>query len=431
MTSLIDRDKWRVWHPYTQTGFGIDPLPVVEASGSSLILEDGRRIIDGISSWWCCLHGHGEPRLVQAASEQFAKLDHVLFAGVTHEPAVRLAERLVEVVPHDFSRVFYSDNGSTAVEVAIKLAVQMFRNRGEHRRKVVALEGAYHGDTFGAMSVGARSVFTAAFEELLFSVEYVSPRGGDEDFARCEELSRGGEVACFIFEPGIQGAGGMNIVAPDVLDRYCSIFQSSGSLCVADEVMTGFGRTGNLFASSEMRVPPDLVCLSKGITSGTLPLAATLCREDVFREFTSNDHSRTFFHGHTFTANPIACAVALKSLEILESSEGRERREFLNRSHRDFLSRIEGRPRVANARVKGTILAFDVIHEGVAGYTSGLAQKAREFFLARGVLLRPLGDVVYFMPPYCVTPGELKVVYDALEEFVDSDLRDLSVRDAE
>ena len=407
MSSLLERDKVCVWHPYTQTGFGVDPLPVIGAAGSALILEDGRRVIDGISSWWCCLHGHGDARLAKAASEQFLTIDHVLFAGVTHEPAVRLAERLIEVVPHNFSRVFYSDNGSTAVEVALKLAVQMWRNRGARRHKIVALEGAYHGDTFGAMAVGARSIFSAAFDELLFSVEYLSPNGGDGDFARCEELAREGAVSCFIFEPGVQGAGGMNLVDPQVLDRYCSILKSGGALCVADEVMTGFGRTGSLFATSELTVPPDLVCLSKGITSGTLPLAVTLCREELFNEFTSSDHSRTFFHGHTFTANPIACAVAIRSLEILQGEECGERRQVINRSHREFLSRLKDYPSVVNPRVKGTIPAFDIKQEGGSGYTSTLAQRAREFFLARGVLLRPLGNVVYFMPPYCITDSEL------------------------
>ena len=418
MKSLVERDTDRVWHPYTQAGFGQVPLPVSSARGSALLLEDGRRILDGISSWWCCLHGHGEARLAKAAAAQFEKLDHVLFAGVTHEPAVRLAERLCEVVPHNFDRVFYSDNGSTAIEVALKLSVQLARNRGARKTTIVALEGGYHGDTFGAMAVGARSIFSAPFDELLFSVEYLSIDGTLADIERCEALCKKGDVACFIFEPLVQGAGGMRFVDANVLDRYCKIFQRHGSLCIADEVMTGFGRTGALFATSEMSVAPDLICLSKGITSGTLPLAVTLCRDSLYREFISNDHSRTFFHGHTFTANPIACAVALTSLEITLSDECVAQRKRIEQAHTLCAERVLGHPRVRNPRVKGTILALDLVSDGLKGYRSGIAQQAREFFIERGVLLRPLGDVLYFMPPYCFSDDELSRVHVAIEEFV-------------
>lgn len=419
MSSLIKRDRQVVWHPYTQAGFGIDPLPVVRAEGSRLILEDGREILDGISSWWCCLHGHGHPVLSRAANEQFQRLDHVLFAGVTHEPAVQLAERLCSVVPHRFQRVFYSDNGSTAVEVAIKLAVQTWLNRGERRPRIVALEGAYHGDTFGAMAAGARSVFSAPFEDLLFSVERLSIDGTDEDLSRCEALCAAGDVSCFIFEPLVQGAGGMRFVAPEVLDAYCERFKAAGVFCIADEVMTGFGRTGALFASSELRIAPDLVCLSKGITSGTLPLAVTMCREDLYQEFISPDHSRTFFHGHTFTANPIACAVALASLDLTLSDESRRARDRIAEGHArcvDALWECEG---VRDARCLGTILACDVVTD-TGGYTSMMAHDIREFFLEQGVLLRPLGNVIYFMPPYSFTEDELTQVYTAIEELCSS-----------
>jgi adenosylmethionine-8-amino-7-oxononanoate aminotransferase len=418
MKSLVERDTDRVWHPYTQAGFGQVPLPVSSARGSALLLEDGRRILDGISSWWCCLHGHGEARLAKAATAQFEKLDHVLFAGVTHEPAVRLAERLCEVVPHNFDRVFYSDNGSTAIEVALKLSVQLARNRGARKTTIVALEGGYHGDTFGAMAVGARSIFSAPFDELLFSVEYLSIDGTLADIEQCEALCKKGDVACFIYEPLVQGAGGMRFVDAKVLDRYCEIFQRHGALCIADEVMTGFGRTGALFATSEMSVAPDLICLSKGITSGTLPLAVTLCRDSLYREFISTDHSRTFFHGHTYTANPIACAVALTSLEITLSDECLAQRLRIERSHSECARRLVGHPRVHLPRVKGTILALDLISDGMKGYRSGIAQQAREFFIERGVLLRPLGDVLYFMPPYCFSDDELSRVHVAIEEFV-------------
>lgn len=418
MTSLVARDKGVVWHPYTQSGFAIDPLPVVSARGSALTLEDGRRILDGISSWWCCLHGHAHPNLIRAATEQFERLDHVIFAGVTHEPAVRLAERLCEVVPHGFQRVFYSDNGSTAVEVAIKLAVQRARHRGERRVRFLALEGAYHGDTFGAMAVGARSIFSAPFDEMLFSVEYLSLEGNERDMERAEAACRSGEVAGLIVEPLVQGAGGMRIYDAGVIDRYACLVQRYGGVCIVDEVMTGFGRTGDLFAIGEMKVAPDIICLSKGLTSGTLPLAVTMCREDLFAEFISSDHSRTFFHGHTYTANPIACAVALASLDLTTSDECRVARERIASSHEAFVARLRTMEGVENPRAKGTIVACDLRTEEVSGYVNRAAQQAREFFIERGVLLRPLGNVLYVMPPYCVSGGELALIYDAIFEFV-------------
>jgi adenosylmethionine-8-amino-7-oxononanoate aminotransferase len=418
MIPLVSRDKRVVWHPYTQSGFAADPLPVVSAQGSFLTLEDGRRILDGISSWWCCLHGHGHPALVRAATEQFERLDHVIFAGVTHEPAVRLAERLCEVVPHRFQRVFYSDNGSTAIEVGIKLAVQRARHRGERRVKFLALEGAYHGDTFGAMAVGARSIFSAPFDEMLFSVEYLSLEGNEGDMERAELACRGGDVAGFIFEPLVQGAGGMRMYGADVLDRYAALVRRYGGLIIADEVMTGFGRTGELFAIGEMTVAPDIICLSKGLTSGTIPLAVTMCREDLFAEFISDDHSRTFFHGHTYTANPIACAVALASLDLTTSEACRAARARISSAHEVFAERLRGISGVEAVRIKGTILACNVVTGEAGGYLNRAAQHARDFFIDRGVLLRPLGDVLYCMPPFCVSDDELAMVYDGVSEFV-------------
>lgn len=418
MTSLVARDGHVVWHPYTQAGFGIEPLPVVSARGSTLTLEDGREILDGISSWWCCLHGHAHPALVRAATEQFKTLDHVIFAGVTHESAVRLAERLCEVVPHGFERVFYSDNGSTAVEVAIKMAVQRARHRGERRIRFLALEGGYHGDTFGAMAVGARSIFSEPFDEMLFSVEFLSLEGSDLDIERVESACRGGEVAAFIFEPLVQGAGGMRMYEAAVVDRYCEVVRRHGGLCIADEVMTGFGRTGELFASGEMRVAPDIICLSKGITSGTLPLAVTMCRNELFEEFISDDHARTFFHGHTYTANPIACAVALASLQLTTGAECRAARERISASHRSFVEALRGVQGVESPRARGTIVACDIRTGEPGGYQNRAAQRAMAFFIERGVLLRPLGDVLYLMPPYCFSEAELRQSYDAMIEFV-------------
>jgi adenosylmethionine-8-amino-7-oxononanoate aminotransferase len=325
---------------------------------------------------------------------------------------------LCEVVPHGFQRVFYSDNGSTAIEVAIKLAVQRARHRGERRVKFLALEGAYHGDTFGAMAVGARSIFSAPFDEMLFSVEFLSIRGDDRDMERAELACRGGDVAGFIFEPLVQGAGGMRMYGADVLDRYAALVRHHGGVVIADEVMTGFGRTGELFASGEMEIPPDIICLSKGLTSGTLPLAVTMCREELFGEFISNDHSRTFFHGHTYTANPIACAVALASLDLTVSDQCRTARARISAAHEAFAARLHKMGCVDDPRAKGTIVACNLRTSEAGGYLNTAAQRAREFFIERGVLLRPLGDVLYCMPPYCVSDGELAAIYDAVSEFV-------------
>lgn len=418
MSSLVTRDKAVIWHPYTQPGFGLEPLPVIAAAGSYLKLEDGSEILDAISSWWCCLHGHGHPALKRAVTEQFEKLDHVIFAGVTHEPGVQLAERLCQVVPHAFQRVFFSDNGSTAIEVALKIAVQRARNRGEHRVKFLALEGGYHGDTFGAMAVGGRSIFSAPFDEMLLSVEYLSIAGSARDLERAEAACRNGDVAAFIFEPLVQGAGGMRMYDAALLDRYCALVQKYGVLCVADEVMTGFGRTGELFASAEMNVSPDIICLSKGLTSGTLPLAVTMCRDDVYQDFISDDHSRTFFHGHTYTANPLACAVALASLELTTSVECVEARQRIASSHQAFISRLGALNEVDAPRMKGTIAAFDLRTKEGAGYKNTMAQKAKELAIRTGALIRPLGNVVYCMPPYCFSETELSMTYDAMLEFV-------------
>lgn len=418
MSNLVIRDKARVWHPYTQTGFGVDPLPVVSAHGSYLTLDNGTRILDGISSWWCCLHGHGHSYLHDALSRQFATLDHIMFGGMTHEPAVRLAEEICKVAPHGFERVFFSDNGSTAVEIAIKMAVQVWRNRGEKRKTIIALDGGYHGDTFGAMAVGARSIFSEPFEELLFNVERLPTDDPSLGLERAEAICRRGDAACFIFEPLVQGVGGMRVYEPGVLDAYLAVMKRYGVLGIADEVMTGFGRTGPLFASESLSEAPDILCLSKGITSGTLPLAVTLCKDDLFDEFTSFDHSKTFFHGHTYTANPIACAVALASLQLLVGEESVSARARISDSHKEFVRSLERLEGIHNPRSQGTILAFDMAGDGERGYGNGMAQKARDYFIGRGVLLRPLGSVVYAMPPYCFTESEIGRIYDAMVSFI-------------
>jgi adenosylmethionine-8-amino-7-oxononanoate aminotransferase len=417
LNDLLARDRAAVWHPFTQSGMEQDMLDISRAKGASLFLTSGEELLDGISSWWCNIHGHGHPALVQAATRQFETLDHVLFAGCTHEPAVQLAERILEITPGELSKVFYSDNGSTAVEVALKMAVQWWFNRGERRSTILALEDSYHGDTFGAMAAGARGLFTKPFDPMLFEVKHISTQCSQADLDLVEELCRTKQLAAFIFEPLVQGAGGMRMYSPEVLNRYTEICKQYGVLCIADEVMTGFGRTGPLFASSTLSAPPDIVCLSKGLTNGSVPLAITACTEAVFQGFISADHSRTFFHGHTYTGNPIAAAIALASLELSVSDDCTEARNRIHKAHIACANRLRSVPGVTSVRATGTILAFDVSESGNRGYVSSIRDRALKFFRNKAVLLRPLGNVVYCMPPYCITEAELARIHESIIEF--------------
>lgn len=432
--NLVARDRRVVWHPYTQMQTSPPPLPIVRGEGVYLYTADGRRLLDAFSSWWVNVHGHAHPRLNEALARQAARLEHVVFAGCTHEPAVDLAERLVRLVPPGLTRVFYSDNGSTAVEVALKLAVQYWRNRGaEQRRRVVALHHAYHGDTVGAMSASEDSLFTRPFTPLLFEVDrahapycYRCPLGltrpscgvaclGEVAPASPATLgavldSCGDTVAAVMVEPMLQGAGGMIVWPTEFLAGVRRLCDRHGVLMIADEVLTGFGRTGRMFACEHAGVTPDLICLSKGLTAGYLPLGATVVSEPVYEAFLSEDRSRTFFHGHSFTANPLACAVAVESLRLFEEDQVLERVRALERWLNDGLRPLAALPRVGDVRVLGGVgiveLAPDAVSAGGGGYLGALGPRVAEALLARGVLLRPLGDVVYLMPPYVITEAE-------------------------
>lgn len=408
MTDLARRDARVAWHPYTQHGLENEFLPVVGARGSRLELSDGRSLIDAISSWWTCLHGHGHPRLVEALRSQAERLDHVLFAGATHEPAVRLAERLVELAPPGLARVFYSDDGSTAVEVALKIALQSARNRGERERRVfIALEGAYHGDTFGAMAVGEREPFFVAFDELLFAVEHVPVDAAAVDAA----LRRlGGRAAGVIVEPLVQGAAGMRMHSAEFLRGVRRACDAAHVPLIADEVFTGFGRTGALFACAKAGVAPDLMCVAKGLTGGMLPLAATLASESLFGDFRSHERSHALFHGHSFTANPIGCAVALASLELALETDVPRRLDALGAS-------IERRLRAPHVRRTGGIVAFEL--PGDASYGSDRSRALRRRALELGVLLRPLGSVVYAVPPASTTDEDCERIADAMNALME------------
>ena len=410
--SLIDRDKAVVWHPYTQMKTAAPPLAIVRGQGVYLYTEDGRQLLDGISSWWVNIHGHSHPRLNQAIADQAKTLEHVIFAGATHEPAVELAERLVGILPAGLAKIFYSDNGSTAVEVAIKMAVQYWQNAGRpDRRGIVALHHAYHGDTIGAMSVSEASVFTQPFAPLLFPVDRVHPPDLESHLN-----AHGERIAAVIVEPMLQGASGMIMWPAELLARIREACYRHGVLLIADEVLTGFGRTGRLFACEHAAVSPDICCLSKAITGGYLPLAATAATNAIYDAFLSDDRSRTFFHGHSFTANPLACAVALASLDLIEESRALERVGRLERQLRDGLSPLASLPNVLDVRVLGGVGVVELKSDG--GYLDRLGPHLYSAFLERGVLLRPLGNVVYFMPPYVITDAEVDWVIGCISDVV-------------
>ena len=398
------------------------PIPIVRGEGTVLYDADGREYLDMIASWWVNLHGHAHPHIARRVSEQLKTLEHVIFAGFTHEPAVRLAERLLAVLPTDQAKVFYSDNGSTAVEVALKMAFQYWHNLEKPRRKVVALEGAYHGDTFGAMAVSGRSAFTEPFMPFLFDVEYLPvPVPGQEDVAlrRAEELFTD-DVAAFIFEPLVQGAGGMVMYEPDALDKLIQLARRNNTLIIADEVMTGFGRTGKLFASDYLTQKPDLMCLSKGLTGGTMALGVTSCTQAIYDAFLSDSPYKTLFHGHSYTANPLACTAGLASLDLTLSSDTTANLERIASQHAGFAQRLRQLTTVENVRQRGTLLAFDLKNSGETSYFNVIRDQAYNFLLERGVLMRPLGNVLYLMPPYCTTNTQLQYTYRQVEEFLGS-----------
>jgi len=419
-SDLLARDARCLWHPFTQHGVEPAPLPVVGALDATLLLEDGSEILDAISSWWACLHGHGQSRLIEAAKEQARVLDHVLFAGATHEPAVQLAERLIEHAPPGLSRVFYSDDGSTAVEVALKMVYQAWVHAGQKQRAwFVAFDGGYHGDTFGAMSVGDPDPFFAAFKPLMFQVKRVPTEAAALEAALVE---LGTSAAGVILEPLLQAAGGMRMQSPGFLKRVRELCSQNGVPLIADEVMTGFGRTGALFACARAGVTPDLMCLAKGLTGGFFPLAATLTTERYFQTFLSQDRARAFFHGHTFTAHPVGCAVALESLEMCIEDHVPARLERIGARIEHALRNIARESdKVSNLRRIGGVVALDLaLPPGhPPAYLADRTLALRQESTRRGVLLRPLGNVLYAMPPACTTQDECDRIAQVMLEMIE------------
>jgi adenosylmethionine-8-amino-7-oxononanoate aminotransferase len=421
----------RVWHPFTQEALDPAPLRISKAEGVYIYTADGRRFLDAISSWWVNLHGHCHPTIMSAIAGQTAKIDHVLLAGFTHDGVEDLSQRLRTILPRELEHIFFSDDGSTAVEVALKLAAQYWRNVGRAKKQsVVALEHAYHGDTAGAMSVSADSLFNDPFRNFRFPVHrvhsaycYRCPVGKKR--ATCnidcvEQLAqlleeKSAEIAAVIVEPLLQGAGGMIVHPVEFLQRVRNLCTQHNVLLIADEVLTGFGRCGKMFACELAGVAPDLMCLSKGITGGVLPMGATVCTDQIHSAFVSDDRSRAFYHGHSYTGNSFATAAAIASLQIFEREPVFERIDAIAKIHSERLAAIANHPAVGGVRSIGTVAAVELRADD-PGYSSRLRPKLYNFFLDAGILLRPLGNIIYVLPPYCITAEELHFVHDRIAE---------------
>lgn len=420
--NLIDRDHQVVWHPYTQMQVTAMNIAIVKGEGALLFDDTGKTYIDAISSWWVNLHGHSHPYIAEKVLQQLQVLEHVIFAGFTHEPAVKLAECLLQLLPRNQSRIFYSDNGSTATEVAVKMALQYWRNKGLYKSTIIAFEHGYHGDTFGAMSVSARTEFTKPFTDFLFKVVHIPyPERGMENISMQQLQQRIAEekdnIAAFIFEPLVLGAGGMLMYEASLLNDLISLCKCHSIITIADEVMTGFGRTGKYFASGYLTRQPDIICLSKGITGGAMPLGATSCSEEIYSAFLTDDADKTFYHGHSYTANPLACAAALASYELLIQASCQENIQRIAKRHLHFISSNQQHPVLKNLRCIGTILAMDIATAEQTTYFNSVRNLLYYYFLEKGIILRPLGNTIYVMPPYCITDLQLSIIYNAIESF--------------
>ena len=427
MKNIIAQDRQHVWHPFTQEATAPDPIPILSASGATLHGADGREYLDLISSWWLTTHGHAHPVIAGAIAKQAHKLTQVIFAGFTHEPAVDLASALVAKLPHGLTRVFFSDNGSTAVEVALKMARQYYLNCGEERQRFLAFTGGYHGDTVGAMSMGATTGFFEPFRPMLFAVDTVpfpATWEGDEEVAKREAealaaldgylAKHGSHCAGVIIEPLVQGASGMRMCRPEFMQAMAQRVKAAGILLIFDEVMTGFGRVGTMFASEKAGVAPDIIALSKGLTGGFMPLSVTVCRESIYAGFLGESFDKAFAHGHSFTANSLSCAAAVASLKLFESENTLEKIKNIEKIHRQRLTPLLNHPQLEKPRITGIIAALDFITND-PGYSSRLAPLLKEFFIKRGLLIRPLGNVLYLLPPYCISEADLHRAWDGIE----------------
>ena len=416
--NLSQRDKKHNWHPYTQHKTATDFPAIVKGEGALLWDENGKEYIDAIASWWVNPYGHSNTFIADAIYKQLTSLEHVLFGGFTHEPAVVLSEKLMEILSSNQKKIFYSDNGSTAVEVAIKVALQFNYNKGITKTKIIAFEDAFHGDTFGAMAASGISFYTQAFQGSLLEVVRVPiPTAGNEEKALqvLQELLATNEYAAFIFEPLVLGAAGMVMYSPEVLDKMIALCKDHSVFTIADEVMTGFGKTGKTFATDYLTNKPDMMCLSKALTGGPIPMAITTFTQEIFDGFYDDDINKALFHGHTFTANPTGCAAALASLELLQTPEMQANIERVNQSHLEFEDKIKYHPKVKTTRVLGVIFALEIKTSLEESYYGNLRNKLYNFFIENGIIIRPVGNIVYVLPPYIMTNNQLQKVYQTIE----------------
>lgn len=412
------RDKKHNWHPYTQHKTAPDFPAIVKGNGALLWDENGKEYIDAIASWWVNPYGHSNQVMADAIYKQLTTLEHVLFGGFTHNVAVELSEKLTQILPINQQKLFYSDNGSTAVEVAIKVALQYHYNKGVKKTKIIAFEDAFHGDTFGAMAASGISFFTEAFEGSLLEVVRIPiPVEGKENQTKkqLEQLLTTNEFAAFIFEPLVLGAAGMIMYSPQILDELIALCKSHNVFTIADEVMTGFGKTGKTFACDYLSQQPDMMCLSKALTGGTIPMAITTFTQEIFDGFYDDDTSKALFHGHTFTANPTGCAAALASISILQTEAIQKNIQEVNQSHLQFEQHIKKHPKVLATRVLGVIFALEIKSDVKERYYGTMRNTLYNHFIENGVILRPVGNVVYILPPYIISKEQLQKVYQVIE----------------
>lgn len=429
--NLLQNDSQYIWHPFRQEKNALPLLPIISGKGSVLYAEDGREYLDLVSSWWVNTHGHAHPKIAKAIGDQANQLEQVLFSDATHPGAVRVAQKLNELLPPSLTRVFFSDNGSTAVEIALKMAYQYWYNKGQTKRnRFLAFQGGYHGDTFGAMSAGKSSGFYKPFNQFLFQVDFLpfpETWDSDDDIEHKEQEAlnqldtylseHAQETVALVMEPLIQGASGMRFCRPIFMQKLAKKLRSHGILLIFDEVMTGFGRTGSLFSCQKAGVTPDIICLAKGLTGGFLPLAVTVATKEIYDAFLGDTFDKAFAHGHSFAANPLGCAAAVACLSLFEEEMTLNAIHKIEQIHRDQINiLVKKHPEISRSRVMGSIAAFNLTVPGEQGYTSTIGRTLKESFFARGLFLRPLGSVIYLMPPYCTTEEQLVHAYKQIHE---------------
>jgi adenosylmethionine---8-amino-7-oxononanoate aminotransferase len=413
----LNDDKKYIWHPLTQHQLHPNNIVIKKAKGALLYDEENNEYIDAIASWYTCMYGHCNPYITSMVSKQMQNLDHVVFTGFTHEPATKLAKSLMKILPENQRKLFFSDNGSTSVDVAIKMALQFHYNKGKKRNRIIAFEDGFHGDTFGAMSVSGLSVYNGPFKDFSLDVERLPVPNAENINAVTKKLAsiaRKGNVAAFVYEPLVQGAAAMKMHKPEHLDELLKIAKRNDMITIADEVMTGFGKTGKNFASEYMTQLPDIICLSKSLTGGLVPMAITSCSEEIYNAFLGPNMEKGFFHGHTYSANPTSCTAALASIELLNSDEIQKSINRIRLSHKAFISKIEKHPKVRNTRQQGIIMAIDLNVE--TDQYGDLRFKLFDFYMSKGIYLRPLGNTVYVLAPYIISDAQLSKIYKAIED---------------